>query len=512
MEPLLSMKDCEGLEIPPGSSCIDIFVQVVLVAKRKSTNIKTHMGGSSRSSTPKIKEPNSVAEAGYANTNSEIESVRKRKSPDDNDKGNQFKKQKMASTSGIREPNSSVGKELEVDACYSLGTIKRETSSPRSNSITSSDLGFQEKDGLSTKKKSIDGSDDNKDLGLKPKLKNMKSKKKHGRGSKRPNEIRAPRYSTDPKDLPEELKRKIENLEGIESFEKAKMILVIEKKLYLSDLKDGANRLSMPLKQIKPASFLDEDEIEFLANQGNRPVLVIDPQLDDVELTFRQWNMEKDNGNVSSTYVFKTRWKEVYKKNGLQIDDVVQVWSFRDVGNKLHFALVLLEKAKKGGSGSDGNGCSQPFSRSTTPPSKSDVVNGDIGQGAQAKEEGVMRGGEIYDGSGRSSTPCSNSSKSSEVVDGESSSDIGQVTETKEEGMIGGGISLIGKLGSINHPNSSILSLREVEKDNEIEKEITAPRYSTDDPNDLPEELKRKIGTMEGIESFEKAKMIMVIV
>lgn len=80
MEPLLSMIDCEGLEIPPGSSCVDIFVQVVVVAKQKITNIKTQMGSSSsRSSTPKIKEPNSVAEAGYANTNSEIESVRKRK-------------------------------------------------------------------------------------------------------------------------------------------------------------------------------------------------------------------------------------------------------------------------------------------------------------------------------------------------------------------------------------------------------------------------------------------------
>lgn len=252
----------------------------------------------------------------------------------------------MASKSGTTEPNSSVGKELAVDALYSVGTIKRETSSPRTTSITSSDLGFQEKDGLSTKKKSTDGSDDNKDSGLKPKRKNMKLKKKKGCGLKRPKEIRAPRYSTDPKDLPEELKRKIETLEGIESFEKAKMIMVIEKNLYKTDVKDSANRLSMPLKQIKPESFLDKDEIKFLADQGDWPISVISPQLEDVDLTFTQWNMPKGNGNVSSMYVFKTRWNEVYKKNGLQRDDVVQVWSFRDVGNNLHFALVLVEKKR----------------------------------------------------------------------------------------------------------------------------------------------------------------------
>ena len=69
--------------------------------------------------------------------------------------------------------------------------------------------------------------------------------------------------------------------------------------------------------------------------------------------------MHKDNGDVSPMYVFKTRWTEVYKKNQLQRGDVIQVWSFRDVGNNLHFALVLVEKAKKGGSGSDGDECSQ---------------------------------------------------------------------------------------------------------------------------------------------------------
>lgn len=199
------------------------------------------------------------------------------------------------------------------------------------------------------KKSNIDG-DDDKDWGLKPKPKNMKFR----RPTK---EITAPRYSTDPKDLPEELKRKIETMEGIESFEKAKMIMVIEKNLYKADVTDGPNRLSMPLNQIKPESFLDKDEIKFLADQEDRPVSVISPQLEDVDLTFTQWNMPKGNGNVSSMYVFKTRWNEVYKKNGLQKDDLVQVWSFRDVGNNLHFALVLVEKAKKGGSGSDGDEC-----------------------------------------------------------------------------------------------------------------------------------------------------------
>ncbi|KAK9914493.1 hypothetical protein M0R45_038268 [Rubus argutus] len=80
----------------------------------------------------------------------------------------------------------------------------------------------------------------------------------------------------------------------------------------------------MPLKQIKPESFLDEDEIKFLADQRDWPVSVISPRLEDVDLTFRQWNMPKDNGDVSPMYLFKTRWTEVYKKTQLQRGDVIK--------------------------------------------------------------------------------------------------------------------------------------------------------------------------------------------
>ncbi|XP_061999610.1 putative B3 domain-containing protein At5g35780 [Rosa rugosa] len=372
MAPLVSMEDFIEKQLRPGST-LNILGQVAFVAreqlkqrrKEKSIKVKTQMG-SSTSSTPKVKEPNYVAETYSKETDADM-NKRKSREVDDvdhHDKGFQLKQRKtiflheeFGTTSKTKEPNSSMGKEFEADALYSVGTIRRDRSFLRTNYITSSDSGFQEKNGL-TKKKSIDGGEDGKAWSLKPKPKNMKIKKEKGLGFKRPKEhMRAPRYSTDPNDLPEDLKRKIGTLEGIESFEKAKMTMVIEKRLFETDLTDSASRLSMPLKQIKPESFLDEDEIKFLASQQDWPVSVISPELKDENLTFRQWNMNKNNGNVSSSYVLKTGWNELHKKNGLQVNDVIQVWSFRDVGNNLHFALVLVEKATEGGLSSGGDRC-----------------------------------------------------------------------------------------------------------------------------------------------------------
>ncbi|KAL6132160.1 hypothetical protein ACLB2K_070531 [Fragaria x ananassa] len=203
---------------------------------------------------------------------------------------------------------------------------------------------------------------------------------------------------------------------GIESFEKAKMYMVIEKQLFQTDMAKSANRLSMPLKQIKPESFLDKDEIKFLADQNDWLVSVISPKLEDEALTFRQWDMPKNNGGVSSSYVLKQRWNEVRNKNGLQKDDLIQVWSFRDVGNNLHFALVLLDmldKAKEGGSRNYGVGCSLPSSQSTTAPRKSDVIDGerktcDSNQVTETKDQEMIQGDEINEESSRKRSLCGN--------------------------------------------------------------------------------------------------------
>ncbi|KAL6127598.1 hypothetical protein ACLB2K_070962 [Fragaria x ananassa] len=351
MVQLLSMKDFIGKQLRPGST-LDILGQVACVAREKlrqrMKKIQAHTGGRSRTT---------------------LKSKRSREDHvDDHDKGSQLKQQKIT-----KELNSSVG--------------------------------FHEKNGLTKKK----GSEDDKDLSLRPKRKSMKSKKAKRLGFKMPNKehmIRTPRYSTDPNDLPEDLKRKIETLEGIESFEKTKMTLVIEKRLFPTDLTDSASRLSMPLKQIKPESFLDEDEIKKLASQQDwRQVSVISPNLEEESLTLRQWNMNKKNGNVSSSYVLKSGWNEVHQKNGLEKDDVIQVWSFRDVGNNLHFAIVLVEKATEGGSGnSDGDvGSRRSSSRSTSLPSNNDAdgekSSSDIGQETETKGLESNSGG-----SGRSST------------------------------------------------------------------------------------------------------------
>nr|XP_011470228.1 PREDICTED: uncharacterized protein LOC105353155 [Fragaria vesca subsp. vesca] len=379
MEPLLSMKDFEGRKLRLGSF-LDILGQVACVAREKhkrrreetTINIKIQRGCSS-SSTPKIK----VVEAASQEDN-----------VDDHDMSSRLKKQKIVP--------------LQVNALYSVGTITSERSLTR----------FQEKNGLA-KKKSNDGGENDRDWSLKPNPRNMNKRL----GLKRPKgHIPASTNNSDPNDLPEELKRKIETLEGIESFEKAKMYMVIEKQLFQTDMAKSANRLSMPLKQIKPESFLDKDEIKFLADQNDWLVSVISPKLEDEALTFRQWDMPKNNGGVSSSYVLKQRWNEVRNKNGLQKDDLIQVWSFRDVGNNLHFALVLLDmldKAKEGGSRNYGVGCSLPSSQSTTAPRKSDVIDGerktcDSNQVTETKDQEMIQGDEINEESSRKRSLCGN--------------------------------------------------------------------------------------------------------
>lgn len=71
--------------------------------------------------------------------------------------------------------------------------------------------------------------------------------------------------------------------------------------------------------------------------------------------------MPKNTGKVSSMYTVRTDWNEVQLSNELKEHNVVQVWSFRlgqqssdnassssssQERGSLHFALVLVEKAK----------------------------------------------------------------------------------------------------------------------------------------------------------------------
>ncbi|KDP37437.1 hypothetical protein JCGZ_08278 [Jatropha curcas] len=141
-------------------------------------------------------------------------------------------------------------------------------------------------------------------------------------------------------ELPQRFKKKIIKMKGSDRK------LLIEKRITKTDAGDGNSRFSMPKNQIL-CEFLNEDERDEIKKKLE--VKIIEPCLDVSDMILKQWDYPKQNGNTTSSYVFRTHWNSLKKKNGLHQEDLIQVWSFR-VENRLHFALVKVERGatKKG--------------------------------------------------------------------------------------------------------------------------------------------------------------------
>ncbi|KAH7533894.1 hypothetical protein FEM48_Zijuj04G0180000 [Ziziphus jujuba var. spinosa] len=119
--------------------------------------------------------------------------------------------------------------------------------------------------------------------------------------------------------------------------------LVIQKKLYKSDLERDNNSLSMPWNELK-SEFLSPEEKTLLNTKrenNNRhegiEVLVIEPNQNVSQLCLEKW----DSNDNSSSYVLTKTWYDVARNNNLEVDDIVQVWSFR-VNSDLSFVVVNL--------------------------------------------------------------------------------------------------------------------------------------------------------------------------
>lgn len=116
------------------------------------------------------------------------------------------------------------------------------------------------------------------------------------------------------------------------------LILVIQKTLTSIDVIPNHNRLSMPLTMIFTQNFLTQDEKQSLNEGQIIHVSMIGPDLQEVNLRLRQWNMP--HGSISC-YILSTGWNEIAANNGLRQGDVIQVWSFR-AGGGLYMALVRV--------------------------------------------------------------------------------------------------------------------------------------------------------------------------
>ncbi|XP_016433903.1 uncharacterized protein LOC107760378 [Nicotiana tabacum] len=145
-----------------------------------------------------------------------------------------------------------------------------------------------------------------------------------------------------PRELPIEFKNKITEIGG--SVESA--ILVIEKRLFETDIKPGEGRLSIPQRQMSNEFLKPEEDAHLNTRNGNnvseKKVKLIEPSLETCDINLRKWNMNKSNGKTSSSYVLTTYWNAVTKRNALKIGTLMQLWSFRE-GTQLCFALVKLQ-------------------------------------------------------------------------------------------------------------------------------------------------------------------------
>ncbi|KAJ4903354.1 B3 domain-containing protein [Raphanus sativus] len=133
---------------------------------------------------------------------------------------------------------------------------------------------------------------------------------------------------------------------------KAKMIF--EKALTMTDLAPNQARLLMPFLQIADKNFLTEAERKILkehqeAKKHAKKKGVDDdkkPKGVDVVLLNRngiKWNLNMRIWEMRSTfnYALCTGWNDLVRKNDLQINQTITLWSFHSRDGKLYFAFDL---------------------------------------------------------------------------------------------------------------------------------------------------------------------------
>ncbi|XP_048428647.1 putative B3 domain-containing protein At2g27410 [Pyrus x bretschneideri] len=146
----------------------------------------------------------------------------------------------------------------------------------------------------------------------------MKKKKQKPTKEARSTKPSAPSIRSPPPELPKEFKENIACLNGYQ------VKLVIQKKLFKTDLSSGHDRLSIPVNQVINKNFLGEDD-ERLKDNGFVYVKVIDPCLkvhDNLGLT--KW---KAHNNNNFSYSLNRGWNSISTDEEVRfkIGDTIQV-------------------------------------------------------------------------------------------------------------------------------------------------------------------------------------------
>ncbi|OIS97801.1 b3 domain-containing protein [Nicotiana attenuata] len=151
----------------------------------------------------------------------------------------------------------------------------------------------------------------------------------------------------EPPSLPDEFKKKIENM-GVQISE---VKLVIQKVLYDTDLSNKHMRMSIPVNQVRNKDFLTPQQkldLEMRDIESNKKMKIqfnlIETSLEETKIHLAKWDMNK-----SSNYVLLNDWMAVAERNNLKSGMIVQVWSFRqDLVPWLALVLVPDQAALEG--------------------------------------------------------------------------------------------------------------------------------------------------------------------
>ncbi|KAL9374736.1 hypothetical protein Peur_031615 [Populus x canadensis] len=164
-----------------------------------------------------------------------------------------------------------------------------------------------------------------------------------------------------PAELPQEVKERIASMKGKD------VELVVDKLLSATDVNAGNSRLSIPLRQVIAKNFLTDEEKRALIDANCLKVKILEPSLEMVsDMNLKQWNMFKEKGSVSSSYVFITHWNSLRRRSNLQRLDRIQVCntgsSTGSHAGVVEYASPSLREGLEdgGGGGSSQNGEEDP--------------------------------------------------------------------------------------------------------------------------------------------------------
>ncbi|GJT74691.1 B3 domain-containing protein, DNA-binding pseudobarrel domain protein [Tanacetum coccineum] len=122
--------------------------------------------------------------------------------------------------------------------------------------------------------------------------------------------------------------------------------LVIQKVLYMSDLKQDQNRLMLPFKKLETEDFLTIEEKLALENENEIEVRLVGPTLKMYKEPMRLviWNMTN-----TRNLVLKTNWYRFVEDNKEHLKELskIQLWSFRK-DQQLCFAIAVVARPPEG--------------------------------------------------------------------------------------------------------------------------------------------------------------------